>query len=142
MPTRDQWLLLALAHRHGAPMTPVQVQKTMFLMKEEAPSLMGSEFYSFEPYNYGPFNAEIYHDLEDLQKQGLVVIDGTGSVRSFAVTAGGLERAAEIKKSADPTAAAFLENVVDWVTSLSFSQLVRAIYAKYPKYKVNSVFSG
>jgi hypothetical protein len=47
-----------------------------------------------------------------------------------------------VKKSADPTAARYLENVVDWVTSLNFSQLVRAIYAKYPRYKVNSVFSG
>jgi hypothetical protein len=47
-----------------------------------------------------------------------------------------------IEGRADQRGGAYLEKVADWVSSLSFPQLVRAIYAKYPKYKANSVFAG
>lgn len=60
--------LIAEGHEQAFNKTPVQVQKTMFLMRQEAPALVGSGFYEFEAYNYGPFNAQIYNDLESLQQ--------------------------------------------------------------------------
>jgi hypothetical protein len=39
MTTRKEWLLMALAHRSGEPMTPVQIQKAMFLLSAEAEEL-------------------------------------------------------------------------------------------------------
>jgi uncharacterized protein len=144
MMTRQEWLLLALAHRKGQPMTPVQIQKAMFLMGTEAKQFVGTEFYKFVPYNYGPFDADVYHDLDGLAARGLVTSDSFPgrSWKMYAITPAGMAEAARAKTVANPTAVLFLGKVVDWVSSLSFPQLVRAIYAKYPKFKANSVFTG
>jgi hypothetical protein len=53
--SRQDWLLLALALRGGLPVTPVQIQKAMFLMSAEAKQYLGRGFYAFIPHNYGPF---------------------------------------------------------------------------------------
>jgi DNA-binding PadR family transcriptional regulator len=144
MTTRQEWLLLALAHRNGEPMTPVQIQKAMFLMGMEAKQLVGPGFYKFVPYNYGPFDANVYHDLDMLAAKGLVTCDSFPgrTWKMYAVTPGGLAEAARAKKTASKIAVGYLEKVVVWVCSLSFPALVRAIYAKYPKFKANSVFTG
>lgn len=64
------------------------------------------------------------------------------SWKLYAVTPAGLAKAARSKEKANKQGVAYLEKVVDWVSSMSFPQLVRAIYAKYPEYKANSVFTG
>jgi hypothetical protein len=144
MTTRQEWLLLALAHRNGQPMTPVQIQKAMFLMGMEAKQLVGIGFYKFIPYNYGPFDADVYHDLDGLAARGLVTSDSFPgrSWKMYAITPAGVAEAARAKTAANKTAVLFLGRVVDWVSSMSFPQLVRAIYTKYPAFKANSVFTG
>jgi hypothetical protein len=144
MTTRQEWLLLALAHRNGQPMTPAQIQKAMFLMGMEAKQFVGPGFYKFVPYNYGPFDANVYHDLDGLAARGLVTGDSFAgrSWKMYAVTPAGVGEAARAKRAANQVAVLFLGKVVDWVSSLSFPQLVRSIYAKYPAFKANSVFTG
>ncbi len=141
MTSRQDWLLLGLARRGERGLSPVQVQKAMFLMSAELPRAVGPGFYRFKPYNYGPFDEKIYHDLDDLARDGLVFIDGGGPTRRYAITAKGLDRATQAQSSADPRALGYLDRVVDWVCSLTFSTLVRAIYDKYPKFRANSVFT-
>ena len=116
----------------------------MFLMAMEAAHQVGTRFYTFVPYNYGPFDAAIYHDLSRLAERGLVYSDPAAgrSWKSFSITAEGLQAAQAIRAQADPNAVSYLERVVDWVSSLSFPSLVRAIYDKYPQFKANSVFVG
>jgi hypothetical protein len=125
-------------------MTPAQIQKAMFLMSAEAPGLVGQFFYNFVAYNYGPFDAQVYHDLDALAGEGLVAATHFPgrSWKLYAVTPAGLEAAARAKLTANRQGVSYLEKVVDWVSSMSFPQLVRAIYAKYPQYKANSVFTG
>ena len=144
MTTRQEWLLLALAHRNGAPMTPAQIQKAMFLMSAEASALVGHEFYDFVPYNYGPFDARVYHDLDTMVQNGLVTSSHSPgrNWKVYAVTPFGLAEAAASRRRANERGVRYLQNVVDWASSMSFPQLVRAIYAKYPQYKANSVFTG
>lgn len=140
---RQDWLLMALASRAGAPMDPVQVQKAMFLLGREIPDKVESGFYHFEPYNYGPFDSNVYTDLERLANRGLVSISrDTRGTRAFAVTPEGLRQGAELLRSADVTARSYLDRVVQWVCSLTFADLVRAIYARYPEFKRNSVFAS
>jgi hypothetical protein len=135
---------MALAHRKGEPMTPAQIQKAMFLMSAEARALVGESFYEFVPYNYGPFDAKVYHDLENLAVNGLVTTTNFAgrSWKPYAVTPFGVAEAARSKEKANKQGVAYLERVVDWVSSRTFPELVRAIYAKYPQYKANSVFTG
>ncbi len=142
--TRQEWLLMAIAHRNGQPLTPAQIQKAMFLMSAEAPHLVGPGFYNFIPYNYGPFDANVYHDLDIMAQSGLVTAN-TFSGRNwkvYAITPAGVAQAAQARQMANPYGLEYLKTVVDWVASMSFPQLVRAIYAKYPEYKANSVFTG
>jgi hypothetical protein len=144
MTTRQEWLLMALAHRGGIAMTPVQIQKAMFLMRMEAPGAVGDNFYRFVPYNYGPFDATIYHDLVALTDKGLVIGDSSSGRpwKVHNITPAGIESAVQARNSADLAGVAFLAKVVDWVCSLPFPLLVRAIYEKYPEFKANSVFAG
>lgn len=140
---RQDWLLMALASRAGAPMDPVQVQKAMFLLGREMPAKVGPGFYHFEPYNYGPFDSDVYTDLERLANRGLVSVSrGIRGTRAFSVTPEGLRQGTELLRNADANARSYLDRVVQWVCSLNFADLVRAIYARYPEFKRNSVFAG
>lgn len=143
MADRHDWLLQALAHQKDGRLTPVQVQKIMFLMKMEAGRKVGRKFYDFEPYNYGPFCADIYRDLESLRDQGLLEINNLGrSWSAYSITDKGRGAARDAQQHLNDKAIDYLGKVTDWVTSLTFVELLRAIYAKYPKYKKNSVFVG
>ena len=52
-----------------------------------------------------------------------------------------MRRALQLRE-ANPRAAAYLDQVVKWALSLSFTQLVRAIYEQYPEMREKSVFVG
>lgn len=141
---RQDWLLMALATRDGASMDPVQVQKAMFLLgREMANEVAPSNFYAFRPYNYGPFDARIYSDLHQLACDGLVsVSENSRGIRSYSVTATGLQEGQRLLQGLDPAPRSYLERVVNFVCSLRFADLVRAIYDRYPEFKRNSVFVG
>jgi uncharacterized protein len=140
---RQDWLLMALASREGAPMDPVQVQKAMFLLSRELADDVGSGFYRFRPYNYGPFDAEIYTDLQLLAIRGLISIASSSrGARLFSATPAGMRQGNDLLEELGPAARSYLRRVVEWVCSLSFADLVRAIYARYPDFRRNSVFVG
>ena len=110
--TRQDWLLLVLAAADGKPLSPLQLQKSLFLgsvdisrsfpLSRESTSpcrsggaiggparpngvggsaacpkcqhnlvgydlarLLGSDFYTFRPFDYGPFDAAVYRDAWD-----------------------------------------------------------------------------
>jgi uncharacterized protein YwgA len=143
MADRHDWLLQALSHQKDGRLTPVQVQKNMFLMKMEAGRKVGRNFYNFVPYNYGPFCADIYRDLESLRDQGLLEINNLGrSWSAYSITDSGRKAAGKAQRNLNDKAIDYLGKATDWVTSLTFVDLLKAIYAKYPKYKKNSVFVG
>jgi hypothetical protein len=69
---RRDWLLLFI----GAPGGPystdqIRVMKGMFLVSKEGPDDL-RDLYNFEPYDYGPFDTTIYHDLDTLELEGLI----------------------------------------------------------------------
>ena len=137
---RKDWTLLAIAAAEGEPISPVQLQKSLFLLGKKLPRELGSDFYQFRAYNYGPFAVEIYQDAEELECEGLVVILGGGSWRQYAVTPQGIQKAEELKQRAPARAFEYLEAAVAWTRSLPFEDLLRAIYTHYPQYRANSVF--
>src|SRR5262249_31213860 len=97
--------------------------------------------YSFRPYNYGPFDSEVYADGEKLEGQQLVSISRpTGRWKTYAATPAGVEKAQQLEKQADPDAAAYVRRVVTWARSLSFRDLVQSVYNAFPEMKTNSLF--
>ena len=57
-----------------------------------------------------------------------------------AETPHGATRARELASDAPEEAVEYLRAIVKWAQSLSFSQLVSAIYRMYPDQQANSVF--
>ena len=136
---RRDWALLAIAAARGERLEPVHLQKALFLLGKELPDAVGPDFYVFAPYHYGPFDKLVYEDAEALAAEGLVDIERPWRWSEFAATPAGLEAAARLRAE-QPAASAYLARVVEWARRLTFQQLVRAIYANYPDFKVNSVF--
>lgn len=142
MSEKNDVLLLALAAAPEHSLTPVQVQKIAFLVAQEARKLAPKPFYKFSAYDYGPFCPTIYEDLERFARTGLVAIDKPPSVkvRRYRLTADGLETIQPVIDEQSSPLSDYVTQATEWVTSLSFPDLVRAIYAKYPSFKKNSVF--
>jgi hypothetical protein len=142
---REDWVVLALDCAGARALSPAQMQKSLFLLGEELPGILGTaDFYRFVPYNYGPFCKQIYDDAESLAARGLVTILREPGVRylQYEATAEGRELAKRLRAKADARAVAYLEQVVTWAKRQSFSQLVRSIYEKYPEFRQNSVFQN
>lgn len=140
---KEDWIVLTLDASGGKPYSPVQLQKALFLLKNEEPGKeVRGEYYNFSPYNYGPFDAAIYSDARTLSDQGLISIETRPDQRwpNYLITAAGKERAAELKKEASARAVAYLQVLAEWIHEISFQQLLKAVYSKYPAYAKNSVF--
>ncbi len=144
MLTRQDWLLLALSKTPGGAMSPVQIQKSLFLFGQEVGGSIGTKFYSFEPYDYGPFDAAIYVDLRRMTDEGLVRGEWSPgrSWKNYAITPSGRKAALRLENGANARLTAFLGRIVVWVKGRSFSELLRSVYAAYPEFAVNSVFRG
>ncbi len=139
---RKDWLLLIIAAAEGDLLSPVQLQKSMFLLGEKQKRAVGKGFYKFEPYAYGPFCVDLYRDAEELEQEGLVSIHQimSGRWREYRITPEGSDQAKSVRESVSEDVINSLEEKVTWVRALSFHELVREIYKMYPKYRKNSVF--
>jgi len=138
---RDSWPLLALSFASEKRLTPVQLQKTLFLVGQYVID-NEANYYHFEPYHYGPFDARVYSDLDALTDRGLVRKIQSPSFRGFdyELTALGTKKAEAARRSLKAAQTLYLKRVVPWVLSLTFRQLVSSIYRTFPDMAVNSVF--
>ncbi|HYK53718.1 MAG TPA: hypothetical protein VEV38_09340 [Candidatus Eremiobacteraceae bacterium] len=140
---RSDWALLAIAGSPDKRLSPVQIQKTLFLLGKNRPRDVGKAFYSFRPYNYGPFDGHIYDDLRMLCFEGYVRrVKATDTLTEFELTPRGASAARTRAKKAPPRARAYLDKAARWARSVTFAHLVRSIYKLYPEYRENSVFQG
>jgi hypothetical protein len=139
---RNDWLLYVIAAADPQGLSPVQLQKTMFLVGQEMPKEVGKRYYSFQPYDYGPFTSEVYSDADLLAIEGLISIDNPNarSWRRYTATKLGIERATVLSADVSDKAREFIEKTIRWIRLLSFPDLVRTIYERYPSYRARSVF--
>jgi hypothetical protein len=137
---REEVLLVMLALAQGKELTPVQIQKSLFLADEEVRPAFRSR-YNFEPYDYGPFDKQVYADAQALAAKGFVKI-GTDprGWSTYAATPEGLQRGATLKGGMNGDQHEMLDRIVGLVRRLSFTALVSAIYKKYPRMRERSVF--
>lgn len=142
--TPRQEILLAFLAGGEQDMDPVRIMKGLFVFGQECqPEWLGQRpLYRFEPYNYGPFSAEIYRDLERLVARGLVEAREVIGQRwkHHRATPAGRRVAAEIRRRLDPKAVRYLDQMRAFTLAHSFHDLLRMIYKKYPAYAVRSVF--
>lgn len=139
---KKHFVLLAVAASRNKVLTPVRLQKALFLLGQ-AP-IVPKDWYEFEAHHYGPFCRAIYRDANRLQEEGLVMrvpVDQGGWTNTH-LTVDGAKKAEEVQKDMPPGHADHVHAVVDWVETKSFGQLLTSVYAAYPEYAVNSVFRG
>lgn len=139
---RKDWTLLVINAAGPSGLSPVQLQKCLFLIGKNLPEVVGDSFYQFIPYNYGPFDQAIYVDAQRLIDEKLVTFaQVAGKTWGFyIITLQGEEAAERIEPQVSPAVLTYIGAVVAWVQQLSFTQLLSAIYQQYPEYRANSVF--
>lgn len=140
---RSEYVLIGLAPAQGRPHTPVQVQKLFFLLQEKgqaSPSL-GGTYFDFQPCHFGPYDKDIYSELENLTQQGWIEISFTPSgIRQYRLTPVGQEQADILLKQLDARSRKFVQKISRWILEKDFFQLVQAIYRAFPRMAENSVF--
>ena len=137
---RRHLVLAALSVAKGATHTPVQVQKLFFLIDQEISDQVGGPHFDFEPYNYGPFDQEVYRELDALAEDGYVEMVPQSTWSSYRLTDEGQAEGTRHLAALDRTARTYIRQASEFVRSLSFTDLVSAIYKAYPKMRENSVF--
>jgi uncharacterized protein len=139
---RDIVLAALAAGGENASFSPVQVQKLLFLIDRNSAQYLGGPHFSFRAYDYGPFDSAVYDQLTALSFEGKVDVAGTGRYRLYSLTSQGFQEGSRALSGLSPEIADYLRKLATWVRSLSFQQLVSAIYQAYPDMKANSIFRG
>lgn len=137
---RKDFVLAVLSSCPEANYNPVQVQKLFFLIDKKISNLVDGPYFVFAPYDYGPFDKRVYSTLELLAEEGFVDIVGTTSYRSYTTTKRGQTKGQELFDALPEKARAYIIKLSVFVRSLSFNELVSAIYQAYPDMQANSVF--
>lgn len=142
MERRELMVAALAAAGENATFAPVQVQKLFFLLDREACHLVGGPHFDFKPYDYGPFDREVYEEFERLEAAGLVTTDHSRRYRLYRLTPRGYAEGAQQLQSIPNPARTFFLSAANWIRSLNFQQLVAAIYKRYPDMKTNSIFKS
>lgn len=143
--TPADWTLMVIAEAPQATQ-PVQLQKALFVLgqKLNAAQLGVERFYTFAPYDYGPFCATVYEDAEQLEREGLISISQPPDTRFklYKITPLGQARAAELKAALGARERDYLHRLIQFIQRLNFNELVSSIYKAFPEMSANSVFRG
>ena len=132
-------LLIGLAARNGILKSRVRLMKLAFLAQMEAPKAIESlveKSYEFVKYLYGPFAMELFKDLDELKKSGLIEEEdeplGPGFVRKiFIITGKGNEKLREILETVDPEVLNQLKTVINRHARKEVEELLNYVYKNY-----------
>jgi uncharacterized protein YwgA len=143
--TKRDWLILLLAYKgaNSSALDPVRIQKGMFLLSMEG-TIPEAERYEFEPYHYGPYSFDLRSDADNLVRQNLadrLPVSGYTWGR-YRLTQEGVDYAMRVIEEAGLTSARRVYEVKQAVTGKNFADLLREVYARYPAFAENSVFTG
>lgn len=139
---RQDWLLYVISAATPKGLSPVKLQKAMFMLGAEHAREVGGGYYQFRPYDYGPFAADVYGDADTLAAAGLVSIENPleRGRRRYLATTVGIDKAMDLNSAVRQDTRQFISDTLDWIQNLSFPDLVRSIYERYPAFKEKSVF--
>ncbi len=141
MNPRQQWLLLLLGAPGGSHgVDQVRAMKGLFLLAME-PGHPAASLFTFEAYDYGPFDSSVYRDLDAFEAEGLVTVTRFPSTRRrvFDLTDRGRVRYRELTETMAEADLETVARVKARVTSLSFTELLREIYTSFPEFRERSV---
>jgi uncharacterized protein (DUF488 family) len=109
--------------KNAAKVSKIKLVKLMFLISEK------TNFYSFVPYDYGPFSFELYNDLSHLEKEGYISMDNKSIV--------------PIKKnipSLDRSYGSIIAECSRRFLNYNDAEILEYIYSNYPQYTIFSLY--
>jgi hypothetical protein len=137
--TPINWTLMTIDMYDGF-ISPVPLQKILFVLGEECDATHSDDYYDFEPYDYGPFDASVFEDAETLDQNGLIFTDREGWYDTYQVTPTGSRQCESLRDELSSHTTDYHQELVDWAERQSFKGLLRKIFDTYPEYACNSVF--
>ena len=140
MTDRQTWLLLFLGADPGPyPVDQVRTMKAMFLIDQKL-SAARMPRYRWEAFDYGPFNSNVYRDLDSLQIDELVDVTRVlGSNRRLYTLSERGRRAFEERVAQTPASEMqWIQEVKTRVSSTSYEDLLRGILREFPEYAMRS----
>ncbi len=121
------------------PLDRLRMQKGVFLLEKKGPPLWRDVF-DFVPYDWGPSSRSLSTTVTALVADGLLEKESLRRSRYHAYRT--TRRGKEFTSETTERERLFVARVREFVTSRSFAQLLRDVYAEYPEYAKNSHFSG
>lgn len=137
---RSQVVLAAMAA--GGPGTgffPIQLQKILFLIDREIHEFVNGPHFHFIPYRYGPFDKDIYIEVNALIRKREVGANAEARYPLYFLTDSGTLSGINALNGFPEPASRYMKEAAVWVRSLTFRQLLAAVYAYFPDMAVNSV---
>ncbi len=133
-------LLIADCDDGGFPLDPIRLMKGCFLVSQIGRDEWRGLF-DFEPYDYGPFDTSVYRTRDELLANGFLESREAGRYGQYVVTDLGKDHLHELVQRGEATAAdaEWFRSIGRWVTSKSFSELLREIYDHFPNYATRSI---
>lgn len=134
---------LAPSGEESEPLDRLRMQKAVFIVQQAGPNAWRGGF-SFVPWDWGPYSRDLTNEVSRLQSEGLLETEPVEWRRypRYRTTAQGEELAAAVAETLEGSQLDYLRRVRRYVTSRSFAQLLREVYARFPEYAVNSRFQG
>ena len=131
---KSDFVLAAMAPAGNHGFSRVQMQKALFLLDANISDLTDGPHFEFRPHVFGPFDADVYDELESLAERDLVKESAVLGLSDppYSLTEEGLRRGREAFLGLDEYAQDYFKQVVAFVQPLTFSELVQAVYRTYP----------
>jgi uncharacterized protein len=142
--SKKDWTLLVIDAAKPDVLTPIQLQKALFLIGQRVPEAGEHDFYKFVPHNFGPFSKDVYRDVEAQKNDGFIdeIISQGQNWPEYRVSQTGTSQAALLREAMLTPALNYVDQLVKWVQAQSFRDLLHAVYAAYPHFATKSVFNG
>ncbi len=137
---QDVVLLIADGAEGSYPLDPIRLMKGCFLVSQLGRPEWRALF-DFRPYDYGPFDSDVYRSRDGLVSRGLLQVERRGRYGSYALTDAGEERARELRAQIGEDDAEWFAQIGRYVTTRSFNDLLDEVYADYPDFATRSRYS-
>jgi len=128
--------LLAILQQVGGKASNIQMMKWAFLLGKETPSYGGKTFYHFIPYHFGPYSFTLSQEVDKLVHSDLISKTESIDKKIWELTPAGREHLVNLPKQIFQDIA----TIVQQYGTLSGSDLIESVYARYPWFTVNSNF--
>lgn len=121
----------------------LRLMKGLFLMSQEV-GIKNLPPYKFEAYLYGPCSTKVYRHIDGLKMHGAINEQEIPRKRwpYYKLTYYGTKRAERLWKQISTEERRKIREIKTKVNKSSILELLRYIYAAYPKFAKNTVLSG